>query len=528
MKLQARLTLPIFIIGLVATAISILGIGFLIRYTFSGIFRSQGVNIGNIAMTVLESRSDQLNQVAQRLLHSPGSFRTKASAVKSGYHLDFAMEISGNRVVTAYGTKPDDSCLAGLSDDGIHQPLIMNSGNILLIGGMAQARKTGRTVVVGQVIDSKFISALKELLRMDIRISNGETNAASSDSFTAPKDQYVPSSLSVPGPCGTAVITMLVPASAALETFRRASGWAVGMVLVVLLLSWVIYMLLIRQVTRPIVALSNAVGQIASGDLGAQIPPGGPAELGVLVRRFNEMANSLKTAQERLVHSAKLASVGEMVAGISHELNNPLSGLIGQAEYLSSKLLPDDPGRDELKIILTEARRMKQTLAQLRGLIKPADAEKVAVDINHLIQDVFMLLRHETTQAGIKCDLASSTPGLTVRGVPDQLRQVLLNLALNSLQAMPGGGVIRVDTGLIIRDGQNMALIRIHDTGPGIPPDQLVKIFEPFYSGKPGNMGLGLAICREIITRHGGSIDAEAGPAGGTTFTILLPAGDQP
>jgi len=523
MKLQARLTLPLFIIGLAVTAIAILGMGFLIRFTFNGIFQSQGANIGEIALTVLESRTDRLNQVAMRILKSPGSFKSKAASAKSRNQLDFAMEISGKRLVTAYGATPAENCLAGISKTATHQPLILTSGNLLLISGKARDNSNGRIIVVGQVIDRNFASALKELLRMDIRLSMDAVSVSSSDSFSSPKEEFVPSSINIPGPCGDATITMLVPAGAALQTFHKASLWATALVIAVLLLSWILYIILIRQVTRPILALSQAVERIASGDLGAQIQPGGPDELGILVKRFNDMANSLKTAQERLVHSAKLASVGEMVAGISHELNNPLSGLIGQAEYLSSKLGPDHGGKEELDFILTEARRMKQTLAQLRGLIKPADAEKTTIDMNHLIQDVFLLLRHEATQAGIKCDLTAKSPNLMVQGVPDQLRQVLLNLALNSVQAMPQGGLIKVDTDLIILDGQKTAMVRIYDTGPGIPADQIGHIFEPFFSSKPGNMGLGLAICREIISRHGGTIEASPGLKSGSIITITIP-----
>jgi signal transduction histidine kinase len=527
MKLQARLTLPLLLIGLATTAFIVLGIGFLIRYTFNGIFQSQGANIGNIALTVLESRTDQLNQVARQILDAPGPFREKASAIRTGARLVLAMEISGNRVTTAFGEKSELSCLAGLSDEGKHQPLIIHSGSSILIAGMARNRKTGRTVVVGQDIDAKFISALKELLRMDIRISKASDLEAGPGALFSVKKDFVPSTLTVPGPCGDTAITMMVPARSALVALRRALAWSVGSALLVLLLSQLLYMLLVSQVTRPIIELSSAVGKISAGDLTAKIPAGGPDELGVLVSRFNEMADSIKTSQERLVHSAKLASVGEMVAGISHELNNPLSGLIGQAEYLQTRLPPEDAGHEELQLILAEARRMKQTLAQLRGLIRPADAEKISVDLNHLVHDIFLLLRHETTSAGIKCDLSASTPQLMVRGVPDQLRQVLLNLALNSVQAMPQGGLIKIDTDLIMRDGQQMARIIFHDTGPGIPANLMERIFEPFFSAKPGNMGLGLAICREIIARHGGDIEATPGLTSGTTFTIHLPAGEQ-
>ena len=339
-----------------------------------------------------------------------------------------------------------------------------------------------------------------------------------------PNDDFVPSVMPIPGPCGKAYITMLVPSGEALKTFRHALAYSTGLILLILVIAIWVYVRLIRQVTRPILALNTAVEQIATGDLHAHIPTGGPDELGILVKRFNQMADSLKSAQDSLVRSAKLASVGEMVAGISHELNNPLSGLIGQAEYLASRMVPGHtPGMEEVQMILAEARRMKQTLAQLRGLIKPADADKTMVDVNHLMQDVFMLFRHESMKTGIRCELVPANPNLAVKGVPDQLRQVFLNLALNSQQAMPGGGLIRVDTDLIMHDGEKAAMIRFSDTGPGIPPGQFNRIFEPFYSGKPGSMGLGLAICREIINRHGGTIEATPGLESGSVFTIYLP-----
>jgi len=525
MKLQTRLTLPLVIISLLTTFLAGAGVMLLIHFTFNGIFQSQGATIGNIAMTVLESRTYRMNQSARKLLDSPGSFLKNASLARMADRLDFAAEVSGRRAVMAYGAAPDNTCIVALSGMAAPHLLIIKSGNTLLLAGSASSEKSGRTVVVGQAIDQEFISALRKLLLMDLSLAYCGISLSSTGPDMASRPDIVPSSISFPGPCGAATLTMLVPAGPALATLRKSLILSLGLFILVLLASWLIYRILVWRVARPIIDLNAAVEQVASGDFDTRIVIHGPDELGTLVKRFNEMVASLKTAQERLVRSAKLASVGEMVAGISHELNNPLSGLIGQAEYLFAKTAPDSPGKEELEIILSEARRMKQTLAQLRGLIKPADAEKSQVDLNHIIQDVALLLKHDASRSGITFVQNASKPRIIVRGVPDQLRQVILNLALNSIQAMSSGGRITVETDLIMRNGQKSAMIRFTDTGPGIPPAQAERIFEPFYSGKSGNLGLGLAICREIISRHGGTIEADSGVEHGSAFTIHIPAG---
>ena len=171
MKLQARLTLPPILIGSTAAVIVIIGLAFLIQFTFNDIFQSQGTNIGNIAIAVLDSRTDRMDREALRLLNMPGDFKLNALAARKNSHLSFAMELSGNRARVAYGSLPGQSCLSAISGSPMPSPLILASGNSLIIAGSARTLGSGRIVLVGQEIDTIFMRALKDLLLMDISMS---------------------------------------------------------------------------------------------------------------------------------------------------------------------------------------------------------------------------------------------------------------------------------------------------------------------------------------------------------------------
>lgn len=163
---------------------------------------------------------------------------------------------------------------------------------------------------------------------------------------------------------------------------------------------------------------------------------------------------------------------------------------------------------------------MKRVLAQLRGLVRPADEEKTALDLNQSVRDLFSLVRHDATRAGVACETRLSPNPVMVRAVPDQVRQVLLNFAVNAIQAMDKGGKLCVETSV----SGAMARVAVSDTGHGIPADILPRLFDPFFSTKRGSLGLGLAISREIAVRHGGTIEAMSQPGKGTVMTLSLPA----
>jgi signal transduction histidine kinase len=185
---------------------------------------------------------------------------------------------------------------------------------------------------------------------------------------------------------------------------------------------------------------------------------------------------------------------------------------------------PGQPGSDELRIMLQEGRRMKKILADLRGFLRPGGPERAPADLNGIVEEVLALIRHdaEKTRVTCACDLAPG--GLTVRIASDQIRQAVLNLALNALQAMPDGGKLKIAVSTAKADGATRARIVVEDTGPGIPADLAGKVTDPFFTTKPGRMGLGLAICKDVVEKHAGSVRVESEPGRGARITLDLPA----
>jgi two-component system NtrC family sensor kinase len=241
------------------------------------------------------------------------------------------------------------------------------------------------------------------------------------------------------------------------------------------------------------------------------------------------------TAQKRIEHqllrSDKLASLGTLVAGIAHEINNPLGIIAGYAEGLLDRakdpvLAQADAFRDfpeYLQTIHSEIFRCKMILKSLLDFARPSAGTFRSIDINEVIKEVLLLLQHRTTklQHTLTLDLNRDLPRLQADA--GNLRQLLMNLLLNAIYFTPEGGSIRISTGLDEGGGIRLA---VSDTGPGIAPDKIGKIFDPFFTTKPvgEGTGLGLTICHRIVEEHGGTIDAESEPGKGTTFIIRLPA----
>ena len=168
---------------------------------------------------------------------------------------------------------------------------------------------------------------------------------------------------------------------------------------------------------------------------------------------------------------------------------------------------------------------MKRILAELRGHLRQGSTERVRVSLNAVVEDVLTLLRHDATRARVVVELALASNDLAIVASPDQIRQVVLNLALNAVQAMPEGGTLRVITSTPHGDSP-LARLMVEDTGTGIAPELLDRIKEPFFSTKPGRLGLGLAIVHETAARYGGRLVYQARPGGGTRAILDVPLAD--
>ena len=232
-----------------------------------------------------------------------------------------------------------------------------------------------------------------------------------------------------------------------------------------------------------------------------------------------------RSAENRLVQAAKLAAVGEMAAGIAHELNNPLTSVTGFAELALDDTPPDSETRKDLEIVMREAVRARDVVRRLLDFARQSESTRVRASLNDVVEDVVALSRHliHTNGVELKLELEENLPWILVD--MNQMKQVLLNLIHNALQAMPGGGELTISTKSASRAGRDWVRVSVQDTGVGIPRPDQARIFEPFYTtkGDQGGTGLGLSVTYGIVTDHAGQIDVESQPGAGSRFSVWLP-----
>jgi signal transduction histidine kinase len=251
-------------------------------------------------------------------------------------------------------------------------------------------------------------------------------------------------------------------------------------------------------------------------------------QLAVALQKANLYADLQKSLQQekstrsQLLQVERLALIGQLLASISHELNNPLQTIQNALFLLREELKYSKDGMEVLNIISSEADRMVTLLDQLRSTYRPLHAEDFKpVQINDIIQDVQKLIATHLRHKAINflCQLEPDLP--LIRGIADHIKQIALNLFMNSVEAMPTGGNLVVET---CRSAENDEVVfSIRDTGAGIDPNLLSRIFDPFVTSKAEGTGLGLTITHEIIQQHHGRILAENCPEGGAKFTVWLP-----
>lgn len=232
--------------------------------------------------------------------------------------------------------------------------------------------------------------------------------------------------------------------------------------------------------------------------------------------------------QTQLVRVEKLAAIGQLAASIAHEVGNPLQAIQGFLALFLEQCDPETPNRRFLELAEDEIERIVQVLARLRDLYRPRADVVAPLNVNDLVEHVLLLTNKQLERSRVKVlrELDPTLPEIT--GVADQLKQVLLNLVLNAVEAMDGGGILHVQTLSHAQDGACTAVeVAITDTGAGIPNDWQPRIFDGLHTTKERGMGLGLYTSKAIVERHMGRIAVQSTPGEGTTFTITLPLGSQ-
>ena len=230
-------------------------------------------------------------------------------------------------------------------------------------------------------------------------------------------------------------------------------------------------------------------------------------------------------AESRLVQAAKLAAVGEMAAGIAHELNNPLTSVSGFTELVLGEISPDAEFRSDLELVLRESQRARSVVRRLLDFARQSESVRVRSDINEILRDVLALVNHLLRTSGVQLSTTFSEEIPWISVDRNQTKQVILNLIHNALHAMPTGGDLRIATACSQRDNKDWITISLSDTGTGIAPENIERVFEPFFTtrSKDGGTGLGLSVSYGIVADHGGFIDVESQVGKGSKFTIWLP-----
>ena len=277
------------------------------------------------------------------------------------------------------------------------------------------------------------------------------------------------------------------------------------------------------SISRPLTDLAKATRRVSQGDWSVRVPANGRGEMGVLAMSFNTMVETLQDTQERLVQKEKLASVGQLAAGVAHEINNPLGTVLLYADILHKETPEDNQQqREDLQMIVREATRCKAIVSDLLNFSRQNDVLAQETDLNDLLREMAEEVSQQDLyqQVELVVDLEPDLPLIQADSL--QLGQVFLNLMNNAAEAMPGGGrlILRTRKG----PAAGVVTVQVQDTGVGISEENMKRLFTPFFTTKPigKGTGLGLAIVYGIVKMHRGQISVQSQVDEGTTFTVTL------
>jgi signal transduction histidine kinase len=305
---------------------------------------------------------------------------------------------------------------------------------------------------------------------------------------------------------------------------RNIAVAASAFLVLFLMSSFVLYNLI-----RPLRRLTGAAESVASGDLSVRVDYKSRDEIGRLAATFNQMTAKLlelKDLEEKLRIMDRRAVLSETAATLAHEIRNPLNLINLTADHLSHTFLPQDPAQREayegmIASLKAEVRHLNTMVEEFMAIGKPIRIRKVSVSLSELLAQVELLVKQHLVSKQLSLRYAIPDP-LQFSADREQMRLVFLNLLLNAIDASPQGGAVAVAA----EKQAGATVVTVADRGPGIDPQYLERIFEPYFSKRPDGMGLGLAMARRIIEAHNGSITARNNEGGGASFEIRLPEGD--
>jgi two-component system, NtrC family, sensor kinase len=281
-------------------------------------------------------------------------------------------------------------------------------------------------------------------------------------------------------------------------------------------------------VGKPMLELQQKIARIRDGNLNVtvQFADRGDA-LGDLGKNFNNMVRELRESREEIqrLHRTQmsraehLATLGELAAGLAHEIRNPLAGIAGVMEIIGRDLPPNSPAREVLREVKSEVQHINRILTDLLDTARPKPPQFRPANLNATVEHAVIFARQQALSKPVEIELIKDAELPVIEHDTGQIHQVLLNLLLNAIQAIEGDGKVTVK--LAQRD--DCALVEVGDTGCGIPPENLSNVFRPFYTTKGHGTGLGLSLAKRMVEDHGGRIEVSSEVGRGTDFRVLLP-----
>ena len=322
-------------------------------------------------------------------------------------------------------------------------------------------------------------------------------------------------------------LVLFVLATVSLEKTERhalllvASSGAVAICAVMI----VVLALLIE---RPMRELQEKIARVGGGELDAEVKfADRNDEIGDLGRNFNQMVRQLREDRDEIqrLHRTQmsraehLATMGELAAGLAHEIRNPLAGIAGVVEIIGRDLPVTSPARAVVKDVRQEVMQINRIVSDLLECARPKPPETRLSDLNATVEHAVMFSRQQALSKSIDIEFRHDALPLEVEHDSNQINQVLLNLLLNAIQSIDHSGKITVTA----QRQNSQAVMTVTDTGRGIAPEHLPHIFRPFYTTKGNGTGLGLSLARRIVEEHGGRVEVSSRLGHGTTFTVFLP-----
>ena len=322
-----------------------------------------------------------------------------------------------------------------------------------------------------------------------------------------------------------------------LSSFERTRAMLFGLSVAGIVVSAAIVWFFVRRITHPLVELRDSAEAVGRGDFSRRLEKFSNDECGELAQAFNRMTSNLQTSraeleramqqvrttQEQLIQSEKLSAVGQFVAGVAHELNNPLTAVVGFSELLQSTST-DEKVRGHLDRIAKSAHRCHKIVHSLLSFARQHAPERKLVDLRVVVEEVLEIMSYDlrTSNVTIVREFAAELP--QVMADPHQLQQVFVNILGNARQALES---FQRESRIVVRtrEEKGRVIAEFQDNGPGIRQEHLARIFDPFFTTKPvgKGTGLGLSLCYGIIQEHGGKIFARSEPGHGAVFVIELP-----